>query len=81
MALSDDEIDYLTDSFQNLVEIDGCRTDDVCQAILTLPTQDFNAEWTIDGVEQAKSLFSMIRIPLIKAGRYLSPTVIMPLSR
>ena len=63
MALSDDEIDYLTDSFQKL----GRNPTDVELMMFAQANSEhcrhkiFNAEWTIDGVEQAKSLFSMIR--------------------
>lgn len=63
LALSSDEIDYLTESFQRLernptnVELmmfaqansEHCRH------------KIFNADWTIDDVKQAQSLFSMIR--------------------
>ena len=63
MALSDDEIDYLTASFQNL----GRNPTDVELMMFAQANSEhcrhkiFNADWTIDGVEQAKSLFSMIR--------------------
>jgi phosphoribosylformylglycinamidine synthase len=63
LALSDDEIDYLTDSFQNL----GRNPTDVELMMFAQANSEhcrhkiFNADWTIDGVEQAKSLFSMIR--------------------
>jgi phosphoribosylformylglycinamidine synthase len=63
MALSDDEIDYLTDSFQKL----GRNPTDVELMMFAQANSEhcrhkiFNAEWTIDGVKQAKSLFSMIR--------------------
>ena len=63
MALSDDEIDYLTTSFQNL----GRNPTDVELMMFAQANSEhcrhkiFNADWTIDGVEQAKSLFSMIR--------------------
>jgi len=63
MALSDDEIDYLTASFQNL----GRNPTDVELMMFAQANSEhcrhkiFNADWTIDGVEQAQSLFSMIR--------------------
>ena len=63
MALSDDEIDYLTESFQNL----GRNPTDVELMMFAQANSEhcrhkiFNADWTIDGVEQAKSLFGMIR--------------------
>ncbi|MDD2659819.1 MAG: phosphoribosylformylglycinamidine synthase [Methylococcales bacterium] len=63
MALSDDEIDYLTASFQNL----GRNPTDVELMMFAQANSEhcrhkiFNAAWTIDGEEQAKTLFSMIR--------------------
>ncbi len=63
MALSDEEIDYLTDSFQKL----GRNPTDVELMMFAQANSEhcrhkiFNAEWTIDGIEQAKSLFGMIR--------------------
>ena len=63
MALSDDEIDYLSDSFQNL----GRNPTDVELMMFAQANSEhcrhkiFNADWTIDGIEQAQSLFSMIR--------------------
>jgi len=63
MALSDDEIDYLTVSFKNL----GRNPTDVELMMFAQANSEhcrhkiFNADWTIDGIEQAKSLFSMIR--------------------
>jgi phosphoribosylformylglycinamidine synthase len=63
LALSSDEIDYLTTSFQDL----GRNPTDVELMMFAQANSEhcrhkiFNANWTIDGVEQAKSLFSMIR--------------------
>ncbi|WP_262966403.1 phosphoribosylformylglycinamidine synthase [Methylobacter psychrophilus] len=63
MALSDDEIDYLSDSFKNL----GRNPTDVELMMFAQANSEhcrhkiFNADWTIDGVEQAQSLFAMIR--------------------
>ncbi|MGZ8151791.1 MAG: phosphoribosylformylglycinamidine synthase [Methylovulum sp.] len=63
LALSDDEVDYLTDSFQNL----GRNPTDVELMMFAQANSEhcrhkiFNADWTIDGVEQGRSLFSMIR--------------------
>jgi len=63
MALSDDEIDYLTDGFQKL----GRNPTDVELMMFAQANSEhcrhkiFNANWTIDGVEQAQSLFAMIR--------------------
>ncbi len=63
LALSEDEIDYLTDSFQKL----GRNPTDVELMMFAQANSEhcrhkiFNADWTIDGVEQAHSLFKMIR--------------------
>jgi phosphoribosylformylglycinamidine synthase len=63
LALSDDEIDYLTQSFQEL----GRNPTDVELMMFAQANSEhcrhkiFNASWTIDGVEQAQSLFRMIR--------------------
>jgi phosphoribosylformylglycinamidine synthase len=63
MALSDDEIDYLCASFQSL----GRNPTDVELMMFAQANSEhcrhkiFNADWTIDGVEQAQSLFAMIR--------------------
>ena len=63
LALSDDEIDYLTESFQNLER----NPSDVELMMFAQANSEhcrhkiFNASWTIDGEEQAKSLFGMIR--------------------
>ena len=63
MALSEDEIDYLTDSFHAL----GRNPTDVELMMFAQANSEhcrhkiFNADWTIDGVEQAQSLFAMIR--------------------
>ncbi|QSB03059.1 phosphoribosylformylglycinamidine synthase [Methylomonas sp. EFPC1] len=63
MALSTDEIDYLTESFINL----GRNPTDVELMMFAQANSEhcrhkiFNASWTIDGEEQAKSLFAMIR--------------------
>ena len=63
MALSDDEIDYLMDGFQKL---DRNPTDVELMMFAQANSEHcrhkiFNADWTIDGVEQALSLFAMIR--------------------
>jgi phosphoribosylformylglycinamidine synthase len=63
LALSDDEIDYLTESFQEL----GRNPTDVELMMFAQANSEhcrhkiFNAQWTIDGVQQAESLFAMIR--------------------
>jgi phosphoribosylformylglycinamidine synthase len=63
LALSDDEIDYLAHSFREL----GRNPTDVELMMFAQANSEhcrhkiFNASWTIDGVEQAQSLFRMIR--------------------
>ncbi|MEI7995842.1 MAG: phosphoribosylformylglycinamidine synthase, partial [Methylococcaceae bacterium] len=63
MALSEDEIDYLSASFQNL----GRNPTNVELMMFAQANSEhcrhkiFNADWTIDGIEQAQSLFGMIR--------------------
>ncbi len=63
LALSDDEIDYLTDSFSEL----GRNPTDVELMMFAQANSEhcrhkiFNADWTIDGIDQAQSLFKMIR--------------------
>ena len=63
MALSNDEIDYLNASFIDL----GRNPTDVELMMFAQANSEhcrhkiFNADWTIDGVAQAKSLFKMIR--------------------
>ncbi|OQW79949.1 MAG: phosphoribosylformylglycinamidine synthase [Proteobacteria bacterium ST_bin11] len=63
MALSADEIDYLTESFIGL----GRNPTDVELMMFAQANSEhcrhkiFNASWTIDGEEQAESLFAMIR--------------------
>ncbi len=63
LALSPDEIAYLTQAFTQL----GRNPTDVELMMFAQANSEhcrhkiFNANWTIDGVEQAQSLFSMIR--------------------
>ena len=63
LALSADEIDYLTESFLAL----GRNPTDVELMMFAQANSEhcrhkiFNADWTIDGIEQAHSLFGMIR--------------------
>lgn len=63
MALSADEIDYLSDSFQAL----GRDPTDVELMMFAQANSEhcrhkiFNADWTIDGIPQGQSLFAMIR--------------------
>lgn len=63
LALSADEIDYLLTSFQDL----GRDPTDVELMMFAQANSEhcrhkiFNAQWTVDGVEQDQSLFAMIR--------------------
>ncbi len=63
LALSDDEIEYLTESFQKL----GRNPTDVELMMFAQANSEhcrhkiFNANWVIDGEKQGKTLFSMIR--------------------
>jgi phosphoribosylformylglycinamidine synthase len=63
LALADDEIDYLADNFVTL----GRNPTDVELMMFAQANSEhcrhkiFNADWTIDGQPQAKSLFQMIR--------------------
>ncbi|TQV61777.1 MAG: phosphoribosylformylglycinamidine synthase, partial [Halothiobacillaceae bacterium] len=63
LALSDDEIDYLVENFQNL----NRNPTDVELMMFAQANSEhcrhkiFNADWVIDGEAQAKSLFGMIR--------------------
>jgi len=63
LALSEDEIDYLADTFIGLQR----NPTDVELMMFAQANSEhcrhkiFNASWTIDGVDEAKSLFSMIR--------------------
>ncbi|GGB33258.1 phosphoribosylformylglycinamidine synthase [Oceanisphaera marina] len=63
LALADDEIDYLYDGFTGL----GRNPNDIELYMFAQANSEhcrhkiFNADWTIDGVEQGKSLFKMIK--------------------
>ncbi len=63
MALAEDEIDYLVENFTRLER----NPTDVELMMFAQANSEhcrhkiFNADWTIDGVPQEKSLFSMIR--------------------
>lgn len=63
LALADDEIDYLLSSFNRL----GRNPHDVELYMFAQANSEhcrhkiFNAQWTIDGVTQPKSLFKMIK--------------------
>lgn len=63
LALADDEIDYLVESFTKL----GRNPNDIELMMFAQANSEhcrhkiFNADWIIDGVEQPKSLFKMIK--------------------
>ncbi len=63
LALAEDEIDYLVDAFQTL----GRNPVDVELMMFAQANSEhcrhkiFNASWTIDGVDQDRSLFKMIK--------------------
>ncbi|SKA46976.1 phosphoribosylformylglycinamidine synthase [Enterovibrio nigricans] len=63
LALADDEIDYLVESFIKL----GRNPNDIELMMFAQANSEhcrhkiFNADWTIDGVDQDKSLFKMIK--------------------
>ncbi|WP_028116249.1 phosphoribosylformylglycinamidine synthase [Ferrimonas senticii] len=63
LALADDEIDYLVENFSKL----GRNPNDIELYMFAQANSEhcrhkiFNADWTIDGVEQPKSLFKMIK--------------------
>jgi phosphoribosylformylglycinamidine synthase len=63
LALAEDEVDYLVQAFESL----GRNPSDVELMMFAQANSEhcrhkiFNASWTIDGVDQDKSLFGMIR--------------------
>ncbi|MCH8538967.1 MAG: phosphoribosylformylglycinamidine synthase, partial [Alkalimonas sp.] len=63
LALADDEIDYLVTNFQQL----GRNPNDIELYMFAQANSEhcrhkiFNADWTIDGQQQPKSLFKMIK--------------------
>jgi phosphoribosylformylglycinamidine synthase len=63
LALSEEEIDYLADSFRQL----GRNPTDVELMMFAQANSEhcrhkiFNATWSIDGIDRAESLFAMIR--------------------
>ena len=63
LALADDEIDYLVESFAQL----GRNPNDIELMMFAQANSEhcrhkiFNASWTVDGVDQGLSLFAMIR--------------------
>ncbi|NRA56291.1 MAG: phosphoribosylformylglycinamidine synthase [Gammaproteobacteria bacterium] len=63
LALADDEIDYLVDAF---IELNRNPNDIELMMFAQANSEHcrhkiFNADWTIDGVDQPKSLFKMIK--------------------
>ena len=63
LALADDEVDYL---YQSFIELNRNPNDVELMMFAQANSEHcrhkiFNASWTIDGVDQHKSLFSMIR--------------------
>ena len=70
LALAEDEVDYLTDSFTAL----GRDATDVELMMFAQANSEhcrhkiFNASWTIDGIDQPYSLFQMIRNTYEKSG-------------
>ncbi|MBU2916860.1 phosphoribosylformylglycinamidine synthase [Psychrosphaera sp. F3M07] len=63
LALADDEIDYLVENFNKL----GRNPNDIELYMFAQANSEhcrhkiFNADWTIDGIKQPKSLFKMIK--------------------
>ncbi|MDW6092258.1 phosphoribosylformylglycinamidine synthase [Vibrio rhizosphaerae] len=63
LALAEDEIDYLVENFTKL----GRNPNDIELMMFAQANSEhcrhkiFNADWTIDGVQQEKSLFKMIK--------------------
>ncbi len=63
LALAEDEIDYLKDSFEKL----GRNPNDIELYMFAQANSEhcrhkiFNADWTIDSIQQPKSLFKMIK--------------------
>jgi phosphoribosylformylglycinamidine synthase len=70
LALADDEVDYLFDNFSRL----GRNPNDVELYMFAQANSEhcrhkiFNADWTIDGLVQPKSLFKMIKNTYEKCG-------------
>lgn len=73
LALADDEIDYLVDNFRAL----GRNPNDIELYMFAQANSEhcrhkiFNADWTIDGEEQAKSLFKMIKNTFASTPEYV----------
>lgn len=73
LALADDEIDYLVENFTQL----GRNPNDIELYMFAQANSEhcrhkiFNADWTIDGVKQEKSLFKMIKNTFEKTPDYV----------
>ncbi len=73
LALAEDEIDYLVESFTKL----GRNPNDIELMMFAQANSEhcrhkiFNADWTIDGVDQPKSLFKMIKNTYEKNSEYV----------
>lgn len=73
LALAEDEIDYLQDAFTKL----GRNPNDIELYMFAQANSEhcrhkiFNADWIIDGVEQPKSLFKMIKNTFEKTPDYV----------
>ena len=73
LALADDEIDYLVSSFTKL----GRNPNDIELYMFAQANSEhcrhkiFNADWTIDGIKQPKSLFKMIKNTFEQNGDYV----------
>lgn len=74
LALAEDEIDYLLTSFERL----GRNPHDIELYMFAQANSEhcrhkiFNADWTIDGRDQAKSLFKMIKNTFENTPEYVS---------
>jgi phosphoribosylformylglycinamidine synthase len=74
LALAEDEIDYLLTSFEAL----GRNPNDIELYMFAQANSEhcrhkiFNADWTIDGIEQPKSLFKMIKNTFAVTPQYVS---------
>ena len=73
LALADDEIDYLQDAFKTL----GRNPNDIELYMFAQANSEhcrhkiFNADWVIDGEQQTKSLFKMIKNTFEKTPDYV----------
>lgn len=73
LALAEDEVDYLYDNFCQL----GRNPNDIELYMFAQANSEhcrhkiFNADWTIDGQQQPKSLFKMIKNTFEQTGEYV----------